>query len=119
MSCIWARQLVARPLTKNVVQAHQSPILHAPKLQSVRASLLQQPTFVSRQYATAQSTKKGGSKNPYSDTILLPKTEFSLRADAVNREHLFRDRCTKDLYPWQVNHNPLFLFLLVHTHFGQ
>lgn len=41
-------------------------------------------------------------KNPYTNTLLLPKTEFPLRADAVNREHLFRDRCTKDLYPWQV-----------------
>lgn len=43
--------------------------------------------------------------NPYTNTILLPKTNFPLRADAAKREHLFRDRCTKDLYPWQV---PLF-----------
>lgn len=40
--------------------------------------------------------------NPYTSTILLPKTNFPLRADAAKREHLFRDRCTKDLYPWQV-----------------
>ena len=41
-------------------------------------------------------------KNPYTDTLLLPKTPFPLRANAVTREHAFRDRCTKDLYPWQV-----------------
>ncbi|CAO3687579.1 unnamed protein product [Rhizopus stolonifer] len=45
-------------------------------------------------------------KNPYTNTLLLPKTDFPLRADAVNREHLFRDRCTKDLYPWQLKNNP-------------
>ncbi|KAI8343278.1 tRNA synthetases class I-domain-containing protein [Chlamydoabsidia padenii] len=69
---------------------------------------------VYRQYATksGQSTKKDSNKNPYSDTILLPKTEFSLRADAANREHLFRDRCTKDLYPWQLENNPKDLFIL-------
>ncbi|CAO3585901.1 unnamed protein product [Absidia cylindrospora] len=72
------------------------------------------------EYATSttskpmQSTpiKKVNKKNPYSDTILLPKTDFSLRADAVNREHLFRDRCTKDLYPWQLENNPKDLFVL-------
>jgi hypothetical protein len=42
------------------------------------------------------------AKNPYTNTILLPKTPFPLRADAVNREHLFHDRCTKELYSWQV-----------------
>lgn len=43
--------------------------------------------------------------NPYTNTILLPKTKFPLRADAANREHLFRDRCTTELYPWQVKKN--------------
>lgn len=51
-------------------------------------------------------------KNPYTNTLLLPKTEFPLRADAVNREHLFRDRCTKDLYPWQLENNPKDTFIL-------
>ncbi|KAI9355820.1 tRNA synthetases class I-domain-containing protein [Pilaira anomala] len=50
--------------------------------------------------------------NPYTKTILLPKTSFPLRADAVNREQLFRDRCTKDLYPWQLKNNPKDLFIL-------
>lgn len=110
MSSIWARHPVARPLIG--LHTRQSPTLFAAKLPSIRTTLVQQPSFVPRQYATARPTKKGGNKNPYSDTILLPKTEFSLRADAVNREHLFRDRCTKDLYPWQVIHD-LSLFWLV------
>lgn len=43
------------------------------------------------------------NENPYTKTILLPKTQFPLRAEAAKREHLFKDRCTKELYPWQVN----------------
>ncbi|RIA87776.1 Isoleucyl-tRNA synthetase [Glomus cerebriforme] len=48
----------------------------------------------------------------YSDTLLLPKTNFSLRADTVNREILFQDRCSKDLYQWQIENNPKELFIL-------
>ncbi|KAI7851172.1 tRNA synthetases class I-domain-containing protein [Circinella umbellata] len=51
-------------------------------------------------------------KNPYTDTLLLPKTPFPLRANAVTREHTFRDRCTKELYPWQLKNNPKELFIL-------
>ncbi|ORY90370.1 isoleucyl-tRNA synthetase [Syncephalastrum racemosum] len=51
-------------------------------------------------------------KNPYSETLLLPKTPFPLRADAVNREHQFRDRCMKDLYEWQLAKNPGDKFIL-------
>lgn len=50
--------------------------------------------------------------NPYTNTILLPKTKFPLRADAANREHLFRDRCTTELYPWQLKNNPKDVFIL-------
>ncbi|KAG1142323.1 hypothetical protein G6F37_005957 [Rhizopus arrhizus] len=52
------------------------------------------------------------SENPYTNIILLPKTRFPLRAEAAKREHLFRDRCTKDLYPWQLKNNPKGLFIL-------
>ncbi|KAI9306408.1 tRNA synthetases class I-domain-containing protein [Cunninghamella echinulata] len=52
------------------------------------------------------------NKNKYSDTILLPKTSFPLRADAAKREHLFRDRCTTELYPWQLKNNPKDFFIL-------
>lgn len=48
--------------------------------------------------------KNNSNKNlnkAYSDTLLLPKTNFPLRADAINREHLFRDRFTDELYSWQ------------------
>ncbi|OZJ02176.1 hypothetical protein BZG36_04805 [Bifiguratus adelaidae] len=37
----------------------------------------------------------------YGDTVLLPKTAFPLRADAVKREHQYRERCTSFLYAWQ------------------
>jgi hypothetical protein len=54
-----------------------------------------------------ESSKKSKVNNndlskSYSDTLLLPKTNFPLRADAANREILFQDRCSKDLYKWQV-----------------
>ncbi|CAB4478517.1 unnamed protein product [Rhizophagus irregularis] len=48
----------------------------------------------------------------YSDTLLLPKTNFPLRADAANREILFQDRCSKDLYKWQIENNPKEMFIL-------
>jgi hypothetical protein len=50
----------------------------------------------------SESKKSNNLNKLYSDTLLLPKTNFPLRADAVNREILFRDRCSKDLYQWQV-----------------
>lgn len=63
------------------------------------ASRLNTRTFVNSSVCLAKAPK---APNPYTNTILLPKTNFPLRADAAKREHLFRDRCTKDLYPWQV-----------------
>jgi hypothetical protein len=45
---------------------------------------------------------KKANNNQYASTVLLPNTPFPLRADAAKREHLFHDRCTKDLYHWQV-----------------
>ncbi|KAH8548878.1 Isoleucyl-tRNA synthetase [Umbelopsis sp. PMI_123] len=55
---------------------------------------------------------KKQSKNLYESTVLLPNTPFPLRADAAKREHLFHDRCTKDLYHWQLRNNPKELFVL-------
>ncbi|KAF9581664.1 hypothetical protein BGW38_001232 [Lunasporangiospora selenospora] len=55
---------------------------------------------------TAPSNKKRVTKDKpdqkYAPTLLLPKTDFPLRADAVNREPQFRQRSTSDLYAWQV-----------------
>ncbi|CAG8795482.1 18341_t:CDS:2, partial [Racocetra persica] len=59
-------------------------------------------------FSKPQNTKS----KKYGETLLLPKTNFPLRADAVNREHLFRDRCTKDLYSWQLKNNSNRLFIL-------
>ncbi|KAG1377113.1 hypothetical protein G6F61_007015 [Rhizopus arrhizus] len=58
------------------------------------------------------STGLKAKENPYTKTLLLPKTSFPLRANAATREHLFRDRCTKDLYPWQLKNNPKDAFIL-------
>ncbi|CAG8470009.1 10667_t:CDS:10 [Diversispora eburnea] len=52
------------------------------------------------------SNKNNNPNKAYNDTLLLPKTKFSLRADAINREKLFRDRCTDELYSWQLENNP-------------
>ncbi|KAG0334068.1 Isoleucine--tRNA ligase, mitochondrial, partial [Podila horticola] len=60
-------------------------------------------------------TKKAPKEKPdqkYASTLLLPTTDFPLRGDAVNREHLFRQRTTSDLYAWQREHNPNSLFIL-------
>lgn len=51
----------------------------------------------------ASDSVKKQPKSPYESTVLLPNTPFPLRADAVKREHMFHDRCTKDLYHWQVS----------------
>ncbi|KAI7866332.1 isoleucyl-tRNA synthetase [Spinellus fusiger] len=50
--------------------------------------------------------------NPYTETLLLPKTKFPLRAEAAKREHMYLDRCTKELYPWQLENNPKSPFIL-------
>ncbi|CAO3688567.1 unnamed protein product [Umbelopsis vinacea] len=55
---------------------------------------------------------KKANNNQYASTVLLPNTPFPLRADAAKREHLFHDRCTKDLYHWQLRNNPKELFVL-------
>ncbi|GAA5795050.1 hypothetical protein HPULCUR_000401 [Helicostylum pulchrum] len=73
------------------------------------ASRLNTRTFVNSSVCLAKAPK---APNPYTNTILLPKTNFPLRADAAKREHLFRDRCTKDLYPWQLKNNPKDSFIL-------
>jgi len=65
--------------------------------------------------STATKPKKAQKEKPdqkYAPTLLLPTTNFPLRADAVAREHLFRDRCTKDLYAWQRENNKGDLFVL-------
>lgn len=51
--------------------------------------------------------KKGKDAHSYSDSLLLPKTAFPLRADAAKREKLFRKRTTADLYSWQVSNRLL------------
>ncbi|KAF9284139.1 hypothetical protein BGZ68_004889 [Mortierella alpina] len=68
----------------------------------------------------APPSKMAANKKPvkdkpdqkYAPTLLLPKTDFPLRADAAVREALFRQRCTTDLYAWQRENNSGDLFVL-------
>ncbi|KAG9298343.1 hypothetical protein G9A89_002831 [Geosiphon pyriformis] len=63
----------------------------------------------------SEGVKKSSVNNPnkaYSDTLLLPKTDFPLRADPIKREKLFRERCTTELYQWQLENNPQDTFIL-------
>ncbi|ORE01399.1 isoleucyl-tRNA synthetase [Rhizopus microsporus var. microsporus] len=80
-------------------------------LASARCLLQQQLKGTRRAFWTTSVAYKA-KENPYTKTLLLPKTSFPLRADAANREHLFRDRCTNELYPWQLKNNPKDLFIL-------
>ncbi|KAF9126533.1 hypothetical protein BGW39_006553 [Mortierella sp. 14UC] len=56
--------------------------------------------------------KKDKPDQKYAPTLLLPKTDFPLRADAAVREHRFRQRATTDLYTWQRENNGGELFVL-------
>ncbi|KAG0202994.1 hypothetical protein BGX28_004589 [Mortierella sp. GBA30] len=62
--------------------------------------------------ATYKKAAKEKPDQKYAPTLLLPKTDFPLRADAAVRESLFRQRCTTDLYAWQREQNPGDLFVL-------
>jgi isoleucyl-tRNA synthetase len=66
----------------------------------------------SRSAATLDSKSSKERSNPYRDTLLLPKTEFPLRADAPKREKLFRERSTESLYKWQWAQKDRPLFVL-------
>ncbi|KAI5475544.1 isoleucyl-trna synthetase [Pseudohyphozyma bogoriensis] len=67
--------------------------------------------FSSSRRPLAASTTHATVERSYTDTIKLPKTPFPLRADAVNREKLFRGRTTTELYAWQAKQvdRPMFV----------
>jgi isoleucyl-tRNA synthetase len=46
------------------------------------------------------------AKKTYRPTMLLPKTAFEIQAKAHERDHLWAQRTTVDLYRWQAQHNP-------------
>lgn len=45
---------------------------------------------------------RAASKNDFKDSVLLPKTDFSIRYDAAKVEPKYQARCTTDIYHWQV-----------------
>lgn len=56
-------------------------------------------------------SKSGDDSRSFGDTLLLPKTNFPLRADPTQREVPFRTRTCDDLYRWQWENvkGPLFV----------
>jgi isoleucyl-tRNA synthetase len=72
-------------------------------LQKRAQSLLFNRTMHQSTLLRASDSGKKPTKSPYESTVLLLNTPFPLRADAAKREHIFHDRCTKDLYHWQVS----------------
>lgn len=88
--------------------------------QTAAATTTSQATNTTTTTATPKMTatpnkreqKKDKPDQKYAPTLLLPKTDFPLRADAAVREHQFRQRCTTDLYAWQRENNGGELFVL-------
>jgi isoleucyl-tRNA synthetase len=52
---------------------------------------------------TARSLKASEPSKKYSDTLLLPKTSFSLYGDPEKSEVAFRKKTSDELYRWQVS----------------
>jgi isoleucyl-tRNA synthetase len=65
------------------------------------STLLRRQLHSSRRLKASLPVSTANDK-AYAKTLLLPKTDFPLRADAVNREKLFRKKTTESLYKWQV-----------------
>lgn len=65
------------------------------------STLLKRQLHTSRRLKASSPVSTANDK-AYAKTLLLPKTDFPLRADAVNRERLFRKKTTESLYKWQV-----------------
>lgn len=103
------RLLLLHPTTRHRFYFHSlSPVTHS-NMASLGASLSRswrgsaRSASATTRSLSSTATLLAKPKNPYTDTLLLPKTPFPLRANAVSREHLFKDRCTSELYEWQVS----------------
>jgi len=48
---------------------------------------------------------KEAAKHKYDGTMCLPKTEFPMRANAVQREVKLQEKCTDRVYRWQLENN--------------
>ncbi|KAK9894284.1 isoleucyl-tRNA synthetase [Cystobasidium minutum MCA 4210] len=67
---------------------------------------------ISRRLAAQTTANKSSNDKAFAKTLLLPKTDFPLRADAANREKLFRKKTTETLYKWQWSEKLRPLFVL-------
>ena len=59
-----------------------------------------------RRYSTTEQQPAHDNHHAYSDSLNLPKTNFSLRTNAAQREPLLRTRCCDFAYQWQVRPRP-------------
>jgi hypothetical protein len=51
------------------------------------------------------NTGKDATKHKYDGSLCLPRTEFPMRANAVKREVLIQEKCTSQVYDWQLENN--------------
>ncbi|KAL0086546.1 hypothetical protein J3Q64DRAFT_1740520, partial [Phycomyces blakesleeanus] len=103
ISCLRSQQSQIMTLGSLRTLGLNTPIRMSNGIRVALPRTTQTCTYTQRHLSTSlPRLAKAEKTNPYTSTILLPKTEFPLRADAAKREHAYLDRCTKDLYPWQV-----------------
>ncbi|RKP27445.1 tRNA synthetases class I-domain-containing protein [Syncephalis pseudoplumigaleata] len=92
-------------LTRAICQQRYPSRIAALKTASPPTTRLLSTTITGRLAATAHrrlpKQRDTSVEKQYSDTLLLPRTDFPLRANAVKRDPLFRERCTDRLYAWQ------------------
>ncbi|RUS21822.1 tRNA synthetases class I-domain-containing protein [Endogone sp. FLAS-F59071] len=102
-----------RPTVAYLATSFSKSLYRRTLLQPVRTNIHPYRTVMSSTTAqNANPTDASGAEKSYSSTLLIPNSAFPLRADAVRREHAFRDRCMTDLYQWQLENNPKDLFVL-------
>ncbi|OAD75233.1 hypothetical protein PHYBLDRAFT_155021 [Phycomyces blakesleeanus NRRL 1555(-)] len=113
ISCLRSQQSQIMTLGSLRTLGLNTPIRMSNGIRVALPRTTQTCTYTQRHLSTSlPRLAKAEKTNPYTSTILLPKTEFPLRADAAKREHAYLDRCTKDLYPWQLKNNPKNTFIL-------
>lgn len=102
LCCSWTRRTSIR-----LPRLLPSPTRHRINLFSYStssANSASSPSSVGWQEPVANRNGKAKTKqekNAYASTLLLPHTQFPLRANAAQREPLYRARTTTELYRWQ------------------
>ncbi|KAJ9059834.1 isoleucine-tRNA ligase [Entomophthora muscae] len=98
-------KLMSKPMMISGLRANRTPVKNFRLNQSFSNG-----TFACRSISTAPALL-AASKNDFKDSVLLPKTKFSIRYAAAEVEQKYRARCTTDIYRWQgdANRGPEFI----------